>query len=343
LTQTAALVRQDCTVELGPGPDGVNALIAAFDLGADGHVSDGPVARGRLGSIWRLDTDRGSWAVKVEQDLRKADMAELLDGAAFQEAAAAAGVGVPGVRRTGTGDVFAVIGDSPVRVFGWIEMDPPDLRVDAAAIGRLVAALHCTPFAGTIGEHPWYSAPVGERRWQEIVAELQRRQAPFADEIDALIPEVVALERWLGAPPRDLRTCHRDLWADNVRRTSDGTLCVFDFDNAGLADPSQELAAILVEYAGSDPSRASRIRAAYEEAGGPGRVERPTDFAMPIAQLAHIAEEGCRRWLVATTDEDRADNEAWVREYLDRPLTRAQIESLLGGDGGVSLGGPANL
>jgi aminoglycoside phosphotransferase (APT) family kinase protein len=342
LAQTAALVRQDYAVALGPGLDGVEALIAAFDLGADGHLSDGPLARGRLGSIWRLDSDRGSWAVKVEHDLAKADLAELLNGAAFQEAAAAAGVGVPEVRRTGTGEVFAVIGDSPVRVFGWVEMDPPNLSVDPVAIGRLVAALHSTPFAGTVGEHPWYSAPVGERRWRGIVAELRRRHAPFADEIDTLIPEMLALERWLGAPPRDLRTCHRDLWADNLRRTSDGRLCVFDFDNAGLADPSQELAAVLVEYAGSDPSRAPLIRAAYEEAGGPGRVERPTDFGMPIAQLAHIAQEGCRRWLVATTDEDRADNEAWVREYLDRPLTRAQIESLLAGERGVPFSAPAN-
>ena len=28
---------------------------------------------------------------------------------------------------------------------------------------------------------------------------------------------------------------------------------------------------------------------------------------------------------------DRADNEAWVREYLDRPLTRQGIEALLAG------------
>jgi hypothetical protein len=50
---------------------------------------------------------------------------------------------------------------------------------------------------------------------------------------------------------------------------------------------------------------------------------------MPIAQLAHIAEEGCRRWLASTTDEDRADNEGWVREYLDRPVTRDLIGAIL--------------
>ena len=73
------------------------------------------------------------------------------------------------------------------------------------------------------------------------------------------------------------------------------------------------------------------VRAAYAEAGGPGRVEGPTDFAMPIAQLSHILVEGCRRWLAAETDAERADNEGWVREFVDQPLTRAVIEALLTG------------
>jgi len=315
----------------GLGPDAVEALVAAFDLGASGDLSAGPVARGRLGSIWRLDTDRGSWAVKEEDDLIDADLPELLGGAAFQEAALAAGVRVPAVRRSATGDVFATIDGVPVRVFAWVDLDPPDITLDPVAIGRLVAALHRVDFAGEVGEHPWYSAPVAQGRWSEIVGDLRQHDAPFVDELEALVPELVAMEDLLGEVPRDLRTCHRDLWADNVRRVgaTDGELCVFDFDNAGLADPSQELAAVLVEYAGTDPARAPVIRGAYAEAGGPGRAERPTDFAMPIAQLAHIAEEGCRRWLAATTDDDRADNEAWVREYLDRPLTRNVIASLL--------------
>ena len=40
-------------------------------------------------------------------------------------------------------------------------------------------------------------------------------------------------------------------------------------------------------------------------------------------------QEACRRWLASSTDEERADNEGWVREYLDRPLSRIQIEALL--------------
>ena len=307
----------------------VPSILAAFDLGSWGRLSDGPVASGRLGSIWRLDTESGSWAVKQVGDVPAAELAELLEGAAFQEASLAAGVPTPAVRRTRAGEHIADCGEVRVRLHAWVDLHDPDASLDPVDVGRLVAGLHRVDFAGAIGLDPWYTEPVGAARWSELISALRARHAPFADELDALVPELVAMEAFLGGPPRALRTCHRDLWADNVRRVRDGGLCVFDFDNAGLADPSQELALILVEYGTADPRRAGLIRAAYEEAGGPGRVEDPTDFAMPIAQLSHIVAEGCRRWLAATTDDERSDNEGWVREFVDRPLTRTEIEALL--------------
>lgn len=312
----------------GLGQQDVAGLVAAFGLGPEARLSDGPVASGRLGSIWRLDTEVGSWAVKQVGATDEAVLTEIVEGAAFQEAAGAAGIGTPPVRRTVTGALIAELGEVRARVHGWVEMDPPNILVDPVAVGRLVAGLHCVDFEGSIGVDPWYTEPVGATRWSETVAALRARRAPFADELDALVPEVLALEGFLGAPFRSVRTCHRDLWADNVRMTADG-LCVFDFDNAGLNDPSQELAAVLVEYAGPDAGRAAALASAYKDAGGPGRITSLRDFAMPIAQLAHIAAEGCRRWLASTTDADRSDNEGWVREYLDRPVTRDLIERIL--------------
>jgi Ser/Thr protein kinase RdoA (MazF antagonist) len=308
--------------------DHVPCILEAFDLGSWGRLSGGPVASGRLGSIWRLDVERGSWAVKQVGDAGDDELAELLEGAAFQEAVLAAGLSTPAVRRTRAGEVIADCGGVRVRLHSWVDLHDADPSLDPAEVGRFVAALHRVDFAGSIGVDPWYTEPVGAVRWAELVETLRGRGAPFADELDALLPELVALEAYLGGPPRALRTCHRDLWADNVRRTHDGGLCVFDFDNAGLADPSQELAVVLVEY-GAAPGRAALIRAAYAEAGGPGRVEDATDFAMAIAQLSHILVEGCRRWLAATTDADRADNEGWVREFVDQPLTRDGIAALL--------------
>jgi Ser/Thr protein kinase RdoA (MazF antagonist) len=305
------------------------AILAAFGLGSSGRLSDGPVATGRVGAIWRLVTDDGAWAVKLVTATDVDELVEILEGAAFQEAARRASVPAPKVRRTTAGDLLADLGDLRAFVQDWVDMAPPAMDLDPVDIGGLVARLHLVPFRGSIGVDDWYAAPVGARRWTELLAELRARRAPFAEHVETLMPETRGLEALLGGPPRTLRTCHRDLWADNVRRTPGGGLCVFDFDNSGLADPSQELAAMLVEYAGADPKRARAIRAAYADAGGPGRVTGPADFAMAIAQLTHILEAGCRGWLAATTDADRADNEAWVHEYLDRPLTMRQIEALL--------------
>jgi Ser/Thr protein kinase RdoA (MazF antagonist) len=316
----------------GAGLDlNVPAIVAAYDLGSSGRLSNGPVAQGRLGSIWRLDTDSGSWAVKRLGPTDPDELLEIEDGARFQERALAAGVATPAVRRTRDGDLIATIDGALVRVHAWVDLDAPRLDLDAERLGGLVAALHRIEFDGRTGVHPWYTEPVGAFRWRELVALLRESRAPFVDELEALIPGLVELEFHLGARPRTLRTCHRDLWADNVRGTRDGTLCVFDFDNAGHADPSQELALVLVEFAGNDPARGREIQDAYADAGGPGTIAGPADFAMVIAQLSHIVEEGCRRWLASPENAARADNEAWVREFIDRPLTPAVIERLLEG------------
>jgi Ser/Thr protein kinase RdoA (MazF antagonist) len=311
------------------GAEHVTRIAEVFDLGSAGRLSDGPVAAGKLGAIWRLDTDAGSWAVKVVDEIEPDELDEIEDGARFQERVFSAGVPTPAVRRTSSGDLIGEIGAARVRVHAWAQLEEPDVKLDPTAIGRLVAALHQVDFDGATGVHWWYSEPVGAGRWSELIGALRTAHAPFAHALDALVPELVSLEAYLGDAPRELRTCHRDLWADNVRRTRDGNLCVFDFDNAGLADPSQELALVLVEYGGDDARRARTIREAYADAGGDGRIDGPRTFAMVIAQLAHIVEEGCRRWLAATTDEARADNAAWVREFLDRPLTRRVVDTLV--------------
>ena len=166
-----------------------------------GPASDGPVASGRLGSIWRLEAESGSWAIKQVGDVPAAELAELIEGAAFQEAALAAGVPTPAPRRTRAGELIADCGGVRVRLHAWAELHDADPSVDAVAVGQLVASLHRVDFAGTIGLDPWYTEPVGAARWSELVNALRTRAAPFADELDGLVPELVAMEAWLGGPP----------------------------------------------------------------------------------------------------------------------------------------------
>jgi len=152
-------------VTTGLGEGDVPAILAAYDLGSWGLLSDGPVASGRLGSIWRLDTERGSWAIKQVGDIPDEDLAELLDGAAFQEAALAGGVPTPPLRRTPTGGHIADCGAVRVRLHAWVDLCDPDVNLDPLDVGRLVAGLHRVDFTGAIGLDPWYTEPVGRARW----------------------------------------------------------------------------------------------------------------------------------------------------------------------------------
>jgi len=177
-----------------------DAIARAFSLG------------GHAGQTWRLTTSRGVFAAKESVEALVEN--ELLEEAEYQEAVSAAGLPVPGVVRTVNGGVLADLDDAQVRVYEWVDMGEVDRSLDPALIGRTVAAIHRVRFPGKRPTHPWYIDPVGGDRWDELVAMLRERQAPFAEEIASYRDELVALEGLLE-PPGDFQTCHRDLWADN--------------------------------------------------------------------------------------------------------------------------------
>ena len=312
-------------------------VAARFGLGGEAMLA-GPVARGELGQVWRIETDRGRWAVKEPFEPPSAD--EAADDATYQEAMGASGVSMPAIVRTVEGGVVADLGTAVVRVYEWVDLLPADRRLDPVAVGKLVASIHRVRHHGRSPVHPWYTEPVGAWRWDELAKELADAGAPFAATLAALRDELVALEQLLE-PPSDLQTCHRDLFADNIlrraeslarsgtrsARTAAGTLCVIDWENSGLADPSQELTVVLFEFACGDAERARRLYRAYVEADGPGRIERAGHFSMAIAQLGHLGELACRRWLDPTYD--RARSAARVQEFLGEPMTRQLIDGFL--------------
>jgi Ser/Thr protein kinase RdoA (MazF antagonist) len=298
-----------------------------FDLGRAVRLSDGPVARGKQGMVWRLDTADGSWAVKTR--LRGSDDDEVEATTAFQEAAHAAGVPTPQVRRTTDAGVFAVIAGTPVRVYEWVDLMAPDPGFDPAQVGAVVAGIHRVGTADSRPLDPWYHEPIGVGRWDQLIRQLAEAGAPFAGPLAGLRDELVGLESWME-PPQRVQTCHRDLWADNVRPTADGGLCVIDWEDSGPADPSQELGCVLFEFARSDPGRARALTEAYQHAGGPAVVDRRGHFSMLIAQLGHINEAAASDWLTPNPrSPHRADAEAWIGETLSQPHTRALLDALL--------------
>ena len=307
-------------------------LTRRFGLGEAARLSDGPVARGKQGLVWRLDTADGSWAVKVP--FRQSGEDEVRSATAFQEAAYAAGVPTPQVRRTTEGCVFATLEGRQIRVYEWVDLRAPDARLDPDQVGAVVAAIHRVSATDPSPLDPWYHEPIGAGRWDHLVGQLLEGGAPFARRLADLRDELVALESWIE-PPEMLQTCHRDLWADNVLPTADGGVCVIDWENSGPADPSQELGCVLFEFARADSGRVRALTEAYRAAGGPATVNRRGHFSMLIAQLGHITETAATDWLTPNSrSPERADSAAWVGEVLEEPHTRELLETILGAAGG---------
>jgi Ser/Thr protein kinase RdoA (MazF antagonist) len=307
-------------------------LARRFGLGRARRLSDAPLARGKQGLVWRLETSDGSWAVKVP--LQPPDEAEAEVTTSFQEAAYAAGVPTPLVRRTSEGRVFATIEDTQVRVYEWVDLMPPDSLLDPALVGAVVAAIHRVGATDLSPLDPWYHEPLGAERWDHLVGQLRAAGAPFAGQLADLRDEFVALESWIE-PPQMIQTCHRDLWADNVRPTVEGGVCVIDWEDCGPADPSQELGCVLFEFARGDPGRARALTDAYRQAGGPAIVNRRGHFSMLIAQLGHINETAGTDWLTPNPrSPERADSAAWIGESLNEPHTRELLECILSASAG---------
>jgi Ser/Thr protein kinase RdoA (MazF antagonist) len=298
-----------------------------FHLGGYPRLSDGPVAQGKEGVVWRLDTSDGSWAVKelfYPPDPEEARLASV-----FQEAAFEAGVPTPKVRRSAEGSVFVTIAGRQVRVFEWVDLLPADLGIDPVLVGSVVAAIHNVSILEVGALDPWYHEPIGADRWDQLVEDLSQAGAPYAGRLADLRDEFVALESWIERP-NVLQTCHRDLWADNVLGTPDGGVCVIDWENSGAADPNHELGCVLFEFARRDGGRARALIDAYRNAGGPASVDGRGDFSMLIAQLGHITEMAATDWLKPNArSPDRADSVAWISEVLDEPHTREVLDALL--------------
>lgn len=307
-------------------PFDLDRVAERFDLGIDA-VLDGRSDRGEQGMVCKVVSARGTFAVKTMFEAWSE--AEVAGPATYQQLVHAAGVNVPGIVRTIDGTVLADIDGATVRVYEWVELRERDPLLDPVAVGTTAAAIHRVRWVKGTEVHPWYTEAVGAARWSELRDAAADAHAPFDTDLARLHDGLIALESLLEVPT-DLQTCHCDLWADNLLATSNGELCVIDWENAGPADPSQELCLLLYEFGGNDASRCRALYDAYVAAGGPGRVDRPGNFSTVIAQVCHINELAVSRWLgEGSTAAQRAHDASLFGEFVDQPLTLGLIDDIL--------------
>jgi aminoglycoside phosphotransferase (APT) family kinase protein len=304
-----------------------SAVAAAYGLPpSEAARLDGPVARGQLGRIWRLEVGGQRYALKEWYD--PPELHTVGRDAELVEAASALGVRTPAIIRTPDGSVGAEVARTVVRLFEWVHLRPRTRSLDPATVGTLVAGLHRASHPSDEPVDNWFATGAGERSWRDLTGRVVAAGAPFAEELSDVVDALIAVESVIE-PHEAPILCHRDLWADNVLPTGDGDVCVIDFENLGPADPSQELAMVLFEFGGDDPARARALYDAYVRAGGPGRVTRPGHFTMLVAEQAHIGQLACSRWLGAEPGPERDRLAAWFHEIPEDPVTLARIDRIL--------------
>lgn len=270
----------------------VDAVCAAFGLGS----RRGPLTRapgGMAHTVWRLDTDRGRFAIKQINRNWKIESEAAWYERAFQLEKAAGATGIPIAppiphALTGACLVEVDVGDErpmTFRAHGWVEstvVRQEDCGPhEACAVGGMLARIHALRVAP--GSMPRRSPPALDlAHWRSLLD-----RAPAADWHDDLaarlpvIDELIALATLSG----DGRIMsHRDCDAKNVLRTPEGRLLLIDWDAAGPIAPREDVAMHAVVWGGGyrhdpDPASARAFLAGYRDAGGDFDSPRQEDFA----------------------------------------------------------------
>ena len=304
-----------CSTALRP-----RMIAREFALGTDAVLSEQPVARGKQGQVWRLRHRRPVAGPSRNRSGRRprrrtSGRRPTSSGGPPRRSADAAAWCCAGHG----GSASPTSGRTQVRVNEWVDLLPPDIRLDPAAVGAAVAAVHRVHSLDGDPLDPWYCEPVGAARWDDLVGALQAARRAVRRPIRR--GAATNSSRWTSGSraPGPLQVCHRDLWADNLLPTAAGGVCVIDWENCGLADPSQELALRAVRVRRRRPGRAARALRLLSDNGGPGRVDRPGHFSMLIAQLGHIGEIACRDWLEPNVAVARPQRERRVVRRVRRP------------------------
>ena len=312
-------------------PD-VDQVAAAFDLGRPiGRPVVG--ARGELGRIWAVTTDRGRWAVK--ELLEPMSPRRAATDVAFQEAALAAGIPMPSPRRRPDGRVLARVrqGDATciVRAYGWVDLQPGTVAPGDA--GALLARIHAVLIPTARPAHPWFRQAMAETRWHALEARVTDAAPTWSPAFYERFADIVASQRALRSmrwvPDR---ICHLDVNPQNVLLGADGGLVVVDWENANPGEPSQELGMAALDFGLEDDAATARFIDGYRAAGGPGRMMDRGSFAMALAVYGHLIDRYARGALdPAGSDEDRARSAFWIADMLASPVTLPRIDRVLAG------------
>lgn len=274
------------------------------------------VSGGTANRTYRLDTDRGSFAVK-ELDLTGRRWASPVDDVVrLERAAFAAGLPLP----------EPVAHDDRTVVHRWVEGDPvPEAPAPAAlasAVGEVLARLH----ALDVGWPPAPARDPAPHDWPRLAERAAATGQPWADELAARVPTLHTVARFLDTceRPGPVVLTHRDVQPWNLLARA-GRPVLLDWELAGWLDLSGELGATALGLAKGpglddvDPASFRAVLDGYAAGGGIMPPAGPSWFAFLLdGWLGHVHWHLLRALAgaAASTGPDLAVSHAVVRDGL---------------------------
>jgi aminoglycoside phosphotransferase (APT) family kinase protein len=182
-------------------------------------------------SVYRLDTDQGSFAVK-ELSLDRGLMRRHDDVFRFERAAFAAGVPMP----------EPISANAEVLVHRWVEgeevPEEPVSLAFALEIGEILARIHAldVTWTETSGDPP---AP---RDWRELATRAAATGQPWADELADAVEVLLAIADFVDTceRPGPVVLTHRDIHPWNLLARA-GRPVLLDWELSGLLELASEL------------------------------------------------------------------------------------------------------
>ena len=286
----------------------------------------GPVARGQLGQVWRLDTEAGTHAVK--EWFATPDLAAMSRDADLVAAALAEGVVTPRIVHTTTGAVATTVADTAVRVFEWVDLRGPMRGLDPAAVGATLAALHR---AGPPTDEPvdnWFATASESSAGVSCTSgsSTSRRPSPGTS-----VPSSTSSSPSSPSSSRTSRPSSATATCGPTTCSPPRTGGSASSTSRTSARPTRARSSRWCSSSSATTTRRERdcIHTAYRDAGGPGRVTRRGHFTMLVAEQAHIGQLACSRWVGASSESERERLATWFLEIPDDPVTLPRIDRVL--------------